>query len=231
MASADDVTDVIKERLKSPFYGSWAIAFAVINWRAAYILLFPSSDMGFLDRLNWVDGNLYPSFWHDHFPKLILLPLIVACVAVAGVPWLINVLDSASASAEVARQNKRIRIGGKLHSTLKEIDDLKAKIADLSSKLNTASFRQALFRDQVGKLVMSNPRFVSYMSFLYGASSKEVELMEPELNLLRALHLIENDKGRDGLTQEGRAVMKVIRELPQNAAPEGFRHMKEPGVE
>lgn len=103
----ESLTDVIKDRLRNPFFGSWAIAFAIINWQTFYVLLFPSTELGFIERLKWVQVNLYSGVYPEQFWKIYAGPFGAACVAVSVIPWLIVLLDKPRFRASIEIEHQR----------------------------------------------------------------------------------------------------------------------------
>ena len=71
---AKDTYEVLKERIGSPFFGSFWVAFAALNYRGGIVLV---SDADFREKFRYLDMQLYPQPI-DRWGHLILLPLAVA---------------------------------------------------------------------------------------------------------------------------------------------------------
>lgn len=201
----DEVKEVVKERLKSPFYGSWAIAFVAVNWRALYVLLFPG-EMGVTDRLNWVDGNLYPSFWVDHVPKLIVLPLIFACIAVSAVPWLLLWLDGPRHRATVFQQNRRKRIEEFESGKLKEIAVLQGQLNEVQRE-RSEEFHE--YHRQIAKLLVKGHGEALTLLRKLTVVHKVDKHSHGEANLLEDLGLVIGDREGYRITEAGTLVAQL----------------------
>ncbi len=140
------VKDSVVERIfKSSFFGAWAIAFSVINWRAIYILLFPSGDVLFWDRLDYIDGNLYDDWW-EWALKLILLPLTYASLNLALFPRFTLWLDRKRYRAEKTHKNEQDLIDETL--TLKQLEIEKMKGAIENEKENSNQLKRKIEEGQ-----------------------------------------------------------------------------------
>lgn len=230
----EDLKDALKDRLKSPFYFSWLIGFILINWRAIYIALFPSNDLGFLDRLNWIDANLYGEWW-QHALKLYAGPLTVACLAVAVIPRFIFKLEEKRLDAIVDHKNQRTEIEGKLKQTTQLIGELtiqkketerllneelqakrkaeqdyegiKRNYTDILTKHNGL---QEQYQQQMSEVILKNDQLRNL--FIHVREGRMVTGNEWGVDmLLQTLHVIKHEKDMVySLTDEGIAVGKFI---------------------
>ncbi|MBS1581087.1 MAG: hypothetical protein JST66_02695 [Bacteroidetes bacterium] len=220
----DDVKAAILDRLKSPFYGPLMIAFAVINWQGIYALLFPSTDNGFIERLNWVHGNLYDGFWPIAL-KVYVLPLAVAVFAITVVPFIVNKFDAIVTDAEVQRQNKRLEISKKLSTVLQEVTALKEQVVNLNKQVRDIEYRYNVVKGSVGLLAATNERFLNYLRFLGG---DDVQLEEPtkeELYYLKTIGYIATQRVKDNqLTESGKDFLRSYKATPQGTT---FRMVQE----
>ncbi len=131
-----ELKDELRTRLRSPFYSSLLIAFVLWNWRAVLVMLYPSAENSLGDRFLWVEA-LYPE---NAWIRTIVLPVVSACIAVAGIPWAINWLDDLRYGAFVKRRNNRKHRDTKLHEVQLEISKLHGEISAMRnamSDLNT----------------------------------------------------------------------------------------------
>ncbi len=143
---AKQVKDTVMERVfKSSFFGAWAIAFSIINWRAIYILLFPSTEVLFWDRLDFLDGNLYNDWW-EWTLKLLVLPLTYACLNIALFPSFTLWLDRFRYRTEVRHENEQALIEEK--TILKQLEIEKLRGAFDNEKANSHRLTLKLGQEQ-----------------------------------------------------------------------------------
>lgn len=117
-------------RLRNPFYFSLLVSFAVINWQAFYVLLWPGGNDDALDRLNWIDANLYHEWY---WTKVLFGPILIACGYVTVIPKALNWLERIRRRDEVKQANALKNIDGGLQETAAVIIDLKRANAELSA--------------------------------------------------------------------------------------------------
>jgi hypothetical protein len=224
----ENVQDTLKERLKSPFYASWLIAFVVWNWRAIYYLLFPDSDIGLEWRLYEIDNTVYPNFWEDHFTKLIVYPFVSACVAVAVVPWLLVILDGPRYRASIRmdfqrKKDDEKRIEQKLEiARLKQVikenegawqsinESLQGTTKNYTDSLEARNTLQVDSRKKLALLLKHADKVKhEFIEIATGRGRRptkdEVVLLDEELGLI-----FMDQGGVYRLTEEGTAVMKMM---------------------
>ncbi|MBL7955481.1 MAG: hypothetical protein JNJ91_10605 [Flavobacteriales bacterium] len=230
----EDLKDALKERLKSPFYFSWLIGFVLLNWRAIYIALFPGSDLGFLDRLNWIDANLYGEWW-QHLVKIYVGPLTVACLAVAVIPKYIFKLEEKRLDAVVEHKNQRTEIEGKLKVTTsligqltidkdrlmraldeevqlrrkaeQDLEGVKRNFVDSLDKLNGL---QEQYQQQMAEVILKNDQLRNLFNHIRRGGTVTGSEWGVDM-LLQTLHVIKQEKDMVySLTEEGMAVSKFI---------------------
>lgn len=115
------------ERLKNPFYFSLIVAFAVTNWKAIYILLWPSGSLDAEDRINAIQ-QLYEPWFLWYLIKVIVLPIGFACLYVAVFPKYLMMLDRARRRLQVDDENQRAEINLGLRDTRTIINQLTADV-------------------------------------------------------------------------------------------------------
>lgn len=197
------VKDTAVERVfKSTFFGSWVIAFSILNWRAIYILLFPSGDLAFLDRLNFVDANLYNDWWEWLF-FLMLLPLGYACLNMAYLPRFIHWLEEKRATAEVRHENAITNIhGGRLVEQML-LSDAKAQRDNLKKQTEELQEEVKKWKEMHGEALMyfvhSIPQFQMNLNAL--AKSAPVHIPESALFNIEAVGLATRVFGKENTWQ------------------------------
>jgi len=226
----DEVKEEVKYRLfRSRFFASFSLAFAVANWRAIYVLLFPSNDMGFLDRLAWVDSIVYHTPWMN-FIWLLVVPLIYACANVALIPRFINWLEEYRYAAEVEHRNARERIDERLHDKQLEIESIKGElknekennmklgeqIKQLQEGAKDREVELSLERDkQVAQAKEAIVPFLEHDSSLKRALTSLLRkpsnnLLPPHSSRLSSAGIIEKTKEGWTLTGDGRIIAERL---------------------
>ncbi|MBS1582931.1 MAG: hypothetical protein JST66_12085 [Bacteroidetes bacterium] len=152
---AEAIQEEVKSRLKSPFYGSWAIAFCILNWKAIFILLYPNGDLGLFDRIDYIEGTLYDEGW-KHWILLVIGPLAAALVAVVGMPWVLNFFEAIRYRSTVWRDNRNTEWDDRRRPADLTIKDLKKKISDLERTVASRAEILAATTTEVANLQRGN---------------------------------------------------------------------------
>lgn len=175
----EEVEHSLRDRLKHPIFGSWVIAFLLVNWRAVYALLWPSEGYSFVDRLNWIDGNLYDGTW-EVLLKIYVVPIAAAFINFSGVPWLMIHPLRWRQSAEVVHRNQKDKIDEgliKFQSKITELNgELKATIeahrVEMEGKTQLYENREQDLRQEIKTLSTTN-----------GVLSKEMQQLHLSRNI------------------------------------------------
>ncbi|MCC8359713.1 hypothetical protein [Salinimicrobium sediminilitoris] len=133
-----------EERIKNPFIGSFIISFLALNWKAILVILFSSKIIE--KRIDIVEND------YNSVSTYLILPLIIAVVYVAVLPYVMWLFDKIGHFALKGRkdsflQQRLIDIKGQqalaeeevklenLRADYKEKSDLNRKITNLSNEL------------------------------------------------------------------------------------------------
>lgn len=73
---ADSVSDVVRERAKSPLFGSFLLSWLLWNWRAILFLLYSQDDLTIANRVEIV-GEMFTIWRSAIWPALTAIALIV----------------------------------------------------------------------------------------------------------------------------------------------------------
>lgn len=120
------------DKLRSPFYVSLLVSFILWNWRAVVIMVSPYADVDLAERFRWIEAY-YPTF---PWIRTILMPILSASVAVAGLPWFINRLEDFRHAAYVQRQNNKKERDAKLLNVQRQISELNGIIQEVRNQNN-----------------------------------------------------------------------------------------------
>lgn len=116
-----DMKEVVRERLKTPFFGALFISFIACNWKAILVVFYKEEQWGIRDRFIWIDENLYPNGreW------ILLFPVLIALGVVTLLPYFFVITDGLSELAATWRHNIRQLARGKRQEVVKEIARLR----------------------------------------------------------------------------------------------------------
>lgn len=221
-----EVKDELKYRLRSPFYASFLIAFVVCNWRAVLVMLYPATDLSLGERFVWVE-QLYPD---SQWVRLVLLPLVSACVAVAFIPWGVNYLDDLRYWALVKRKNNRMQRDEKLLKVQATIAELTGGMNEVRRLLTEANDKVIQKDAEINSLIrMRDDLHHWYKSALLKALGHDKDLMKkfrsltdtgnaleigkpPAVTLVSLGLVVQRKDGRQDLTEIGIEVRDYIRQ-------------------
>lgn len=181
-----------RERIKTPITGSFMLTFILYNWRPLVLLMFSNSSIE--ERIATINAE-YCTIWS------ILIPLLIAALYVAGVPYLMMVLEKASGYALTNRKryksiqkvedlklleevlklelnNERIRSGKE------DIKELNNKVEDLNSKLSEKTQAYDLLNDIYKSTLAENLEETRKNQELFESMSKRTRALEAQHNVL-----------------------------------------------
>ncbi|EHQ02040.1 hypothetical protein [Gillisia limnaea] len=127
-----------EERLKNPFISSFIISFLALNWKAILIIGFSLKSIE--EKINLIESD------YNNINTFLILPLLIAVIYIAFLPYLMLLFDKISHSAVTGRKGsllkqKIIDIKGQQSLAEEEVKlenlraDYKEK-SDLNRKIN-----------------------------------------------------------------------------------------------
>jgi hypothetical protein len=125
-AVADPIKTEIANKVKSNFFGAWALSFFLLNWKTFYILLFPSGDLGFLGRIELIGDTLYDSPL-VFFLKL-AVPLVIAILNMVWIPKHVLGMEERRYRIERLHLNAKARIDEEAWDKQLEIEKVKGAL-------------------------------------------------------------------------------------------------------
>ena len=76
------VESTVKERIKSPFYGTFIISWIICNWKIFVVLFFISSDDLRSNKLEYISNELIDPYLG------IIYPLLATILLILIIPWI-----------------------------------------------------------------------------------------------------------------------------------------------
>lgn len=181
-----------KNRVKNPYIGSVALSVIFLNWRAVLVLMF--SEKNIEERIKFVENNYY-DIWF-----ILYIPLIVALVFIAGIPYLNLLVDFVSKSAFLNRSDI---------STDKEVrriqNQTKVSLEEFKREEAKTNFKE---RNELNKTLEIYKQTIS---------SLESELMEEKTRFAQVSEEFRQDsrKKDDLFSEEALSYQKRITELQE----------------
>jgi hypothetical protein len=133
--SAEEITksvySTIKDRLVSPFYGTFIIAWLLWNWRIPYLTFFVDSSKLGIDKLTIIEQNLIDNNW-----RLYVLPVISTFVLLFVFPFVTNWVLSISLWFDRKRDEIKQKHNSKITYTFDEFNKYFIKANEYETKYN-----------------------------------------------------------------------------------------------
>jgi len=92
----DSINEEFKERIKSPFYGTFAIAWIISNWKAIYITFFVNQDLIYKTSEKLKLEYILDLYYIETVPKIIpplLKVIILPAIYTYFIIWILSKLD------------------------------------------------------------------------------------------------------------------------------------------
>lgn len=166
----DSIVAVLKERVRSPFFGAVVVAWILINWRALLFLLLDEGPI--LERIAFVDQE-YMTTW-----KVTILPLLSGVIYVTVSPWLSAVLRVYRSSPDGVVDKNALRTAKELADAKREIDDPGGLNRTLEQLKEDLARREEFIKQADEQLAETKKRFDSLNSDISAritSSEKELE--------------------------------------------------------
>lgn len=196
--------EVIKERLRNPFYGHFIFFWILINWRPLFIIL--DFKTSIIDRITLIDENFVSVFYN------LLIPFALAVVSYIGQNYLMLYID------RFASDGKRKRKDDFFKNLAKDFEG-KTKVAEAQYKYEEAKQNyknlKALndqiseLKNQVAQLAESNKKLSGDLE-----SAKEgltfQKIMDKQEDLNRELEEIFYKSGMQEVEREYLQNIKIL---------------------
>lgn len=148
--TAEPFVETIKVRLTNPFFASFAISAIVINWRPILYFIFSKSSIE--DKIEHISVQYYNPYYWDVI-MYILIPLLVSCLYIFGIPRLnvfineknkkpIDAINNAEYTLISDKYDKQVEYAKKenaiavARASTNKIEELNTKIGKLEFELN-----------------------------------------------------------------------------------------------
>ena len=176
MDSIKEIFDALNSRIRSPIFGSIALAFAAINWKALYFLIFANTTA--TARLEYFESNT--SFW-----TAIFWPICAGLIFALASPWI--ALFSTWA-AEIPTTRRKIRHARSAETLLREKYTLEQARLALREQQEDARIEAAIRDEKIKKI--SDPD-------IRGDLQREIEKFRHNSTISEEVSSIQNSNDAD----------------------------------
>lgn len=138
--NVSDFFKEIKERVSSPFFSSFVIAWLIINWRVPVALIFTTHEV-----IKAGEDNYYIQLINDKvdFMSGFAWPLLSSFVYCFGYPWLRNKIEEAQAYYRKVGGNRVLEISEGSNVPIQRLIEQRKKYIERSKELEDAIKREA----------------------------------------------------------------------------------------
>lgn len=164
--------DTSKDRIKSPFIGSYITAFIIYNWRAFFLLLF--SDAKIEDKIVVIN--------HEYcYKEAILVPLFIALFYIMVLPYINLIFDKLlSYSNKIKDEREKNGEINKLHQK-KAVAKLEREIAE--ERAGTSEISE--LKNQIERLTTENKNLGDQNKDAFERYEKSLEQQKAEETALK----------------------------------------------
>ena len=186
----NSIKATLYDRTSSPLFGSFAVSWAVWNYRVLIVLV---GDGTFDEKIKYVDGTLYPTWWHVAGLG-VAAPLTTALAYIFLYPWPARRVYEFTATQQKRLRDLRKKIEGDELVSVEEARELRHAHVSMQIDFDRQIKSLQTERDTLRQLLEKRTEEQKAASELLAATNKERDE-------IRA-HLLQTQQ-RAGKTSEG----------------------------